>query len=97
MCAGKHRDACVAGSFPLRVIRMDGSGVNHQINVIGNVGSALSDIDFCPILLQLFGQADALLSDPDTVKSSFNNISARPLMLMPPMPIKMNMNWFFKN
>jgi hypothetical protein len=41
-----------------------------------------------PFSLRLWVSSEASLSEPDTLYPLFKSISARPLMLMPPIPIK---------
>ncbi len=79
----------MAGTCKFRIVFVDGCGVDDQFNVICNIGSALANADNGAKALQMGSQFGLFLeSEPDMGKFSFKRISARPLMLMPPMPMK---------
>ena len=58
---GQHGDACVICSFPLGIIRMDGCRVNDQLNVLCDIGCALTDENLCAIFFQLFCQSGGFI------------------------------------
>lgn len=65
-------------------------GVYDEVDVVCDVFRflGLAIVDVCAAFSRCSVRAERFQSEPDTVKPSDKRISARPDMLMPPMPIK---------
>ncbi len=65
-------------------------GVYDEVDVVCDVFRflGLAIVDVCAAFFEVLGQGRAVPAEPDTVKPSDKRISARPDMLIPPMPIK---------
>ncbi len=45
LCAGEHGDSLFLYIFKLRIVGMNGSSVNHQVNVICDIGRHLRAVN----------------------------------------------------
>jgi len=52
----QHRETFFLRAGEFRVVRMDGSCINNNLNRIGNIGSALTIVDLCTFAFQKTGQ-----------------------------------------
>ena len=75
--SGEHRQPQFFCLLKFRIVRMNGGGVYHQLDIISDIGSPLADIDFGAFGFQLLCQI-----------RSFCVRTGSPLILMPPIPIK---------
>ena len=54
--SGEHRQPHVFRLLKFRIVRVDGSSVYHQLDIVGNIGGPLADIDSGTFGFQLLCQ-----------------------------------------
>lgn len=86
--SGHHGDALFHSGFIFGIVRMDGCGVDHEVRTVLNVVCALTVINRGAAAGQKVGQGGLFGIRTGYGEMGCQRISARPLMLIPPMPMK---------